>query len=106
MLSELDQKLMEAATYSAAVQAENEEHEMVYQANLKEVQERQKDGKGGRRIQHPQNSIDHMDVDEPSDGPKLRNRKHVSFHPASFALPYCHSQTDDRHRPKTVPKEA
>ncbi|KAH0838702.1 hypothetical protein J3R83DRAFT_7030 [Lanmaoa asiatica] len=76
VLSELDQKLMEAVTYSTTVQAENEEHEKTYQANLKDVQERQKDGKGGRRMQLPQNSLDSMDVDEPpSDGLKLRNRK-------------------------------
>lgn len=71
---------MEAATYTATVQAENEEHERTYQANLKDVQERQKDGKGGRRMQLSQNSIDSMDVDEPlSDAIKLRNRKYVSF---------------------------
>ncbi|KAG8220207.1 hypothetical protein J3R82DRAFT_1243 [Butyriboletus roseoflavus] len=76
VLSELDQKLMETATYDATVQAENEEHEKTYQANLKDVQERQKDGKGGRRMQLSQNSVDSMDVDEPlSDGMKLRNRK-------------------------------
>lgn len=80
VLSELDQKLMEAATYNATVQAENEEHERAYQANLKEVQDRHKDGKGGRRMTHPQNSVDGMDVDEsPYDGPKLRNRKYVLF---------------------------
>lgn len=80
MLSELDQKLVEAASYNAAVQAENEEHERTYQAKLKDVQERQKDGKGGRRMQLAQNSIDSMDVDEPpTDGMKLRNRKCVSF---------------------------
>ncbi|KAF8139797.1 hypothetical protein EV363DRAFT_1392722 [Boletus edulis] len=77
VLSELDQKLMEAGTYSAAVQLANEQHEKVYQANLKAVQERQKDGKGGtRRGQFSQNSVDSMDIDElPSDGPKLRIRK-------------------------------
>ena len=87
---------MEAATYNAAVQAEKEEHEKVCQANLKDVQERQKDGKGGRRLQLPQNSIDSMDVDEsPTDGPRLRNRKSVTFALVLFALPYCH------HRPAT-----
>ncbi|KAI9566973.1 hypothetical protein HD554DRAFT_2111667 [Boletus coccyginus] len=73
VLSELDQKLMETATYNATVQAEKEEHEKVCQANLKDVQERQKDGKGGRRLQLPNDS---MDVDESAaDGPRLRNRK-------------------------------
>jgi COP9 signalosome complex subunit 7 len=106
VLSELDQKLMEAATYSTAVQAENEEHEMVYQANLKDVQERQKDGKGGRRLQHPQNSIDSMDVDEPpSDGHKLRIRKHVSFS-RFVCIASLPSQTDDGRRLETIPKEA
>ncbi|KAF8551930.1 hypothetical protein OG21DRAFT_1605036 [Imleria badia] len=76
VLSELDQKLMEAATYTATVQAENEEHEKAYQANLKDVQERHKDGKAGRRLPVAQNSVDGMDIDElPFDGPKLRNRK-------------------------------
>lgn len=92
-MSELDQKLMETATYNATVQAEKETHEKVCQANLKDVQERQKDGKGGRRSQLPNDS---MDVDESAaDGPRLRNRKSVSLALVSFALSYCH------HRPAT-----
>lgn len=88
VLSELDQKLMEAATYNVTVQAENEEHERAYQAKLKDVQERQKDGKGGRRMQLAQNSIDSMDVDEPmADGLKLRNRKYVSFFSRFVCVP-------------------
>ncbi|KAN0101019.1 hypothetical protein V8E55_001003 [Tylopilus felleus] len=76
VLSELEQKLVEAATYSATTQAENDEHERLYQATLKDVQERQKDGKGGRRGPLSQNSLDSMDIDElPLDGPKLRSRK-------------------------------
>lgn len=87
MLSELDQKLMETTTYNAILQAENEEHEKTYQVNLKDVQERQKDGKGGRRMQLSQNSIDSMDVDEsPSDGLRLRNRKYAPLF--SFPLRY------------------
>ncbi|KAF8845540.1 hypothetical protein BDN67DRAFT_1065379 [Paxillus ammoniavirescens] len=77
VLAELDQKLAEAATHNATVHAENEEHERIYLANLKEAQERQKDTKGGRRTAPfgPSNA-DNMDVDDPSlDGPKIRNRK-------------------------------
>lgn len=93
MLSELDQKLMEAATYSVTVQTDHEEHERMYQAKLKDVQERQKDGKGGRRTQLSQDS---MDVDEPPpDGLKLRNRKYVSFSLVLLALAQCY------HRPAT-----
>jgi len=76
VLSELDQKLMEAATYNATVQLENEEHERAYQSILRDVQERHKDGKVVRRLQLAQN--DSMDVDEPPpDGPRfaIRNRK-------------------------------
>ena len=86
-MSELDQKLMETATYSATLQAEKEEHEKTYQANLKEIQERPKDGKGARRAQISQNSVDNMDVDEPTDGYRLRSRKCVSpYFIVSFAL--------------------
>ena len=69
---------METATYSAILQAEKEEHEKTYQANLKEIQERPKDSKGARRAQISQNSVDNMDVDEPTDGYRLRSRKCVS----------------------------
>lgn len=106
MLSELDQKLMEAATYNATVQAENEEHERAYQANLKEVQDRHKDGKGGRRMTHPQNSVDGMDVDEsPYDGPKLRNRKYVLFF-CFLRIVLLYQQTNGRRCFETAPKEA
>ncbi|KIJ21357.1 hypothetical protein PAXINDRAFT_164882 [Paxillus involutus ATCC 200175] len=77
VLAELDQKLAEAATHNTMVHAENEEHERIYLANLKEAQERQKDTKGGRRTAPfgPSNA-DNMDVDDPVlDGPKIRNRK-------------------------------
>ena len=85
VLSELEQKLVEAATYSATTQAENDEHERLYQATLKDVQERQKDGKGGRRGPLSQNSLDSMDIDElPLDGPKLRSRK--PLYVSSFLL--------------------
>ncbi|KAG9310307.1 hypothetical protein JVU11DRAFT_9428 [Chiua virens] len=79
VLSELDQKLMETGTYTAMAQVENEEQEKVYQASLKDVQERLKDNKGGRRGTGP-NNIDSMDVDEPaSEGIRIRNRKYVTF---------------------------
>ncbi|KAF9242342.1 hypothetical protein BU15DRAFT_86911 [Melanogaster broomeanus] len=66
-----------AAAYNVKVNAEAEDHERIYLANLKEVQERQKDGKGGRRTAPFAPSMaDNMDVDDPSsDGPKIRNRK-------------------------------
>lgn len=92
MLSELDQKLMEAGTYSAGVQLDNEDHERAYQANLKEVQERQKEGRGGRRMTLSQNSGDSMDVDEPVADVKFRNRKYVPI--LSFCLRYLIVFTD------------
>ncbi|KIK99227.1 hypothetical protein PAXRUDRAFT_822995 [Paxillus rubicundulus Ve08.2h10] len=77
VLAELDQKLTEAATHNAMVHADNEEHERIYVANLKEAQERQKDTKGGRRTApFGSSNADNMDVDDPClDGPKIRNRK-------------------------------
>ncbi|KAF9229801.1 hypothetical protein BS17DRAFT_799245 [Gyrodon lividus] len=76
VLAQLDQKLAEAAAHNVMVHEENEEHERIYLANLKEAQERQKDTKGRRTAPFASSTADNMDVDEPSaDGPKIRNRK-------------------------------
>ncbi|KAH7884077.1 hypothetical protein F5I97DRAFT_1898110 [Phlebopus sp. FC_14] len=85
VLSALDQKLAEVAERGVVVQKENEEHEALYLANLREVQERQKDVKGGRKAgPFTPSTADNMDVDEPpADNVKIRNRNRAPMEPPS-----------------------
>jgi len=86
VLSTLDQELSSISSQSTAMKAYHDDHERVLNANLKDVMERQKE-KGGvgmvRRGYSGSQGIsgsvagdkDSMDVDEPTDNSKGKNRK-------------------------------
>ncbi|KAG5644121.1 hypothetical protein DXG03_009067 [Asterophora parasitica] len=90
VLKTLDEKIQEIASTGAAVKLAEEEHEKALQANLKEVFDKQKEkalggGGGGlmgrRGLQHHMGHSErdrdpmHMDVDEPPETSKGKNRK-------------------------------
>jgi COP9 signalosome complex subunit 7 len=83
VLATLDEKINDIAAETAATKLNQQEHEKALQANLKEVYDKQKDkslgGMMGRRGMHMGNYSDkesmHMDVDEPPENSKGKNRK-------------------------------
>lgn len=83
VLATLDEKITAIAAETAAAKQNQQEHEKVLQANLKEVYDKQKDkslgGMMGRRGPHIGGYSDkesmHMDVDEPPENSKGKNRK-------------------------------
>jgi COP9 signalosome complex subunit 7 len=87
VLATLDEKISSIASETTAAKLRQEDHERVIQANLKEVYDKQKDkglgGMMGRRgtLQQMANFADkdvmNMDVDDPPDYTKGKNRKCV-----------------------------
>jgi len=85
VLATLDAKISSIASETTAAKLRQEDHEKLIQLNLKEVYEKQKDkglgGMMGRRGLHTTNFSDkdvmHMDVDDPPDNMKGKNRKCV-----------------------------
>lgn len=84
MLTTLDEKINMIAAETVATKFAQLEHEKALQANLKEVYEKQKDkslggGMMNRRAGHmggyPEKDAMHMDVDEPPETSKGKNRK-------------------------------
>ncbi|KAF9466997.1 hypothetical protein BDZ94DRAFT_1233522 [Collybia nuda] len=83
VLATLDEKINAIAAETAATKKTQYEHEKVLQANLKEVYDKQKDkslgGVMGRRAMHmggfSEKESMHMDVDEPLENSKSKNRK-------------------------------
>lgn len=80
VLDALDRKLVEVSMHHSAAQAEMESHEGICAANLKEVQDRQREGKTGPTRKQGSFTIgfgDGMDIDEPplDSNVKIRNRK-------------------------------
>lgn len=91
MLATLDAKIASIANETAAMKLNQQEHEKILQANLKEVQEKQKEkssfgGMLGRRTVNPamisKEESMQMDVDDPSETSKGKNRKSVHPHTA------------------------
>lgn len=87
VLSELDNKLGQIASYGVAISAENEDHDRVYNSILKDVSDRQKDTKKRGPLTATGNVMrsggiselqDAMDVDEE---PRMKGRKSVVFSP-------------------------
>lgn len=93
VLATLDEKISSIASQTTAAKLRQEDHEKVIQANLKEVYDKQKDkGLGGvpgrRGAQMPNYSekdLMHMDVDDPTDNTKGKNRKCVSSSYSSYS---------------------
>ncbi|TFK71684.1 hypothetical protein BDN72DRAFT_837235 [Pluteus cervinus] len=83
VLNTLDTKIGSIATDTAVRKQAQQEHEKILQSNLKEVHDRLKDKGlsamlGGRRGINPASFSDRdvlMDIDEPSEASKGRNRK-------------------------------
>ncbi|RDB27416.1 COP9 signalosome complex subunit 7a [Hypsizygus marmoreus] len=86
VLSTLDDKINQIAAETAKAKADQEKHEKMLQANLKEVYDKQKDkGLGGGMMNRRQVHVGgggyqdkdgmHMDVDEPPENSKGKNRK-------------------------------
>ncbi|KAL4068950.1 hypothetical protein V8B97DRAFT_2024597 [Scleroderma yunnanense] len=82
VLEALERKLVQVTMHHSTAQAEIESHEEICAANLKEVQDRQREAKAGSRRQGSFSAGlgDGMDVDEPPvDGNvKIRNRNRGS----------------------------
>jgi hypothetical protein len=85
VLNTLDQELIAIASHTAAAKAHQEEHERAFAATMRDVLERQRD-KGvnvfGRKVGGPAYVLgagekDSMDVDEPVESTKAKNRKYV-----------------------------
>ena len=81
MLNTLDQELIAIASHTAAAKAHQEEHERAFAATMRDVLERQRDKSGvnvfGRKVAGPAYVLekDSMDVDEPVESTKAKNRK-------------------------------
>jgi COP9 signalosome complex subunit 7 len=88
VLATLDEKISSIASETTAAKLRQEDHERVIQVNLKEAYDKHKDkglggmmGMGRRGMQLPSFSdkdMMHMDVDDPPDSMKGKNRKCVS----------------------------
>ena len=77
MLSTLDNKIQAISTQAAASKQRLEEHDQIVQQNLKELMEKQKE-KGvlqQRRGFPAEKDSMRMDVDEPADNSKGKNKK-------------------------------
>jgi hypothetical protein len=92
VLSALDNKLGQIASYGAAISAENEDHDRVYNSILKDVSDRQKDTKKRGPLTATGNVMrsggiselqDAMDVDEE---PRMKGRKLVVSSYVSLTL--------------------
>lgn len=89
MLATLDEKINSIASEATAARLRHEEHERVIQINLKEAYDKQKDkglggvvgmGRRGMQINYSDKDMMHMDVDDPPDNTKGKNRKCVLSH--------------------------
>lgn len=93
MLATLDNKISSITADAAAAKLNQQEHERILQANMKDVQDKQKDknlggGMVGRRAPFAAGDRENMsmDVDEPDS--KGKNRKLGSYLISIYASPY------------------
>ncbi|KAF5376957.1 hypothetical protein D9615_007254 [Tricholomella constricta] len=83
VLNTLDEKINQIASSTAAAKKAEQEHEKALQANLKEVFDKQKEkslgggtmSRKGMHMGYGDKDPMHMDVDEPPEGLKNKNRK-------------------------------
>ncbi|KAG7090498.1 hypothetical protein E1B28_009611 [Marasmius oreades] len=86
VLQKLDENIASVTTEAATAKAKRENHEREVQTTLKELQDRNKDKSGGSnssqnpvsggtRVTRSTYASDRMDVDEPVEAPKGKNRK-------------------------------
>ena len=88
VLSSLDNQLESLASRGAVIAANKEEHEKAWQSTLKDITEKQKDGRSGRRVLGGFNNVyggvvnekgstreEPMDVDDAVVENKGKNRK-------------------------------